>query len=271
VGYGAALALAACATASAPGRAPAPPAPSSTELALGFQLPAPQYGSLGGDLKLWATHYHTPVITPAPPEISSSVTLIGRNNRDISPRLRHPDWCKAALQGTVSIVEADGTVTAYAFLDSKGPEQANCDNQLGNLSDTIKLATRKARFIKVSHPYGCGVRSIPLMPFRTIATDPAVIPVGEIVYVPALRGKTFSLRGQSFTHDGYLFAGDRGGAIKGKHIDVFHGNVDDTPFEDIFASRESKTFEARVVKASDPAARMLTEAQGGHCDPVGRG
>jgi hypothetical protein len=34
-----------------------------------------------------------------------------------------------------------------------------------------------------------------------------------------------------FLHDGYFFAGDTGGAIKGNHIDVFTGTDDNHPFE----------------------------------------
>lgn len=270
-GYGLACVLAACATASAPtDPGLPPPGPLETPLAqaLSFALDAPQPASLGQPMRLWATHYHTPVIAPAPDFMSSSMPLIDTKNRQISPRLRVPDWCKGALQGSVSVVEANGTATAYAFVDSGGPEQANCDNFLGNLSDGIKAATRRARFVRVSYPYGCGIRSIPLMPFRTIATDPDLIPTGSIVFVPELRGKPFRLIGRDFVHDGYLFAGDRGGAIKGVHIDVFHGNTEDTPFEDIFASHAGKTFEALVVDKDDPAAKALAEARDGHCDSL---
>src|SRR5687767_12844703 len=57
------LGLAACATASAPGRAASVLTPH--ERAMGFQLEAPAPETLGPDLGLWATHYHTPVIRPA--------------------------------------------------------------------------------------------------------------------------------------------------------------------------------------------------------------
>jgi 3D (Asp-Asp-Asp) domain-containing protein len=269
-GYAALMVVAACATASVPATPP-PPAPVTPLMhAREFTLQEPQPGSLGPDLKLWATHYHTPVVSPAPETISAAMALIDRSNREISPKLRVRDWCQAALQGTVSVVEANGTASAYAFADSGGPEQANCDQWLGNLSDGIKLATRKARFFKVNYPYGCGVRDIPLMPFRTIAVDPDVIPVGSVIYVPELRGKPFRFLDRSWNHDGYLFAGDRGGAITGAHIDVFHGNTDQSPFEDLFASTSSRRFEAHKVRADDPAAAALMAAQAGHCDAVTR-
>ena len=54
--------------------------------------------------------------------------------------------------------------------------------------------------------------SLPLRFYQSIAVDPQVIPLGSRVYVPAYR------------HDGYggwFVAQDIGGAIKGRHIDVY--------------------------------------------------
>lgn len=54
--------------------------------------------------------------------------------------------------------------------------------------------------------------SLPLHYWRSIAVDPGVIPLGSRVYVPAFR------------HDGYggwFVAQDTGGAINGRHIDIY--------------------------------------------------
>jgi len=54
--------------------------------------------------------------------------------------------------------------------------------------------------------------SLPLRYWQSIAVDPSVIPLGSRVYVPAYR------------HDGYggwFVAQDTGGAIGGRHIDVY--------------------------------------------------
>ncbi|HEY7797376.1 MAG TPA: hypothetical protein VIA80_01320, partial [Hyphomonadaceae bacterium] len=90
------LGLAACATASAPGRASSVLTPH--EQAMTFQLEAPAPQTLGPDLQLWATHYHTPVIRPAAETISAGFPLLDRDGKLISPPLRHKDWCDAALQ-----------------------------------------------------------------------------------------------------------------------------------------------------------------------------
>ncbi len=265
--------LAACATATVPGVTPrtttTPTAPvlTSGQQAMAFVLPAPAPQSLGPDLKLWATHYHTPIVRPAPETISAAFPLIGRDGASISPMLTQGDWCEAALQGSVSVRQG-GKATAYVYVDSNGPDQANCDEFLGNLSDGVKNATRRARFMAVNHALGCGVRNIPLMPFRTIAVDTDIIPLESVIFVPELRGITFKHEGQTFVHDGFLFAGDRGGAIHGRHIDVFMIDNGFAPFEEVFASTASRTFEAHIVDADDPAAIAVKANHSSQCEPV---
>lgn len=267
LGFAVLFTLTACATASAPDGGPSLPLePLLTphERAMGFSLEAPPEDALGPDLALWATHYHTPEVTPAPAAISAAFPLIGRNGQAISPPLTHRDWCEAALQGSVAVKQGDSS-TAYVFVDSNGPEQANCDQWLGSLSEGIRNATRRARFMKVNHPLGCGVRNHPLAPFRTIAVDPDVIPLESVVFVPELRGRTFRYHGRDYIHDGYLFAGDRGGAIKGKHIDVFLTEAAAGPLEDLFASVESRTFAAHIVDEGHPHAAAIRDTQSSRC------
>jgi 3D (Asp-Asp-Asp) domain-containing protein len=261
--FGILLALTACATASAPAvRAATELTPHERSMAFMLDAPAPQ--TLGPDLQLWATHYHTPVITPAPKTVSAALPLLARDGTSISPPLRQKDWCEAALQGSVSVKQG-GKATAYVFVDANGPEQANCDEYLGNLSEGVKNATRRARFMAVNNELGCGVRNIPLMPFRTIAVDTDIIPIGSVIFVPELRGRVFHREDRTLIHDGYLFAGDRGGAIHGRHIDVFMTDTPETPFEDIFASTRKRTFAAHIVNADEPVARAVRDSQSGQC------
>lgn len=258
--------LAACATASVPNTPPLPSQPLNMYArGLSFLLPEPAPQALGPELQLWGTNYHTPVVFPAPKSMPDVFPLIGRDGKSISPPLRQKDWCEAALQGTVS-VKANGKTRGYAFIDDDGPEQTNCDAWLGNLSDGVKVATRRARFAPVNHPMGCGVRSIPLMPFRTVAVDSSIIPIGTAIFVPELRGRPFRYNGHDYVHDGYLFAGDRGGAIRGRHIDVFMTEDEETPFEDIFASTRTRTFAAHIVDDDDPSAEAVRANHSSQCE-----
>jgi 3D (Asp-Asp-Asp) domain-containing protein len=52
---------------------------------------------------------------------------------------------------------------------------------------------------------------LPLRPYHSIAVDPRLIPLGSHVYVPAYRDHG----------GGWFIAQDTGGAIRGRHIDVY--------------------------------------------------
>jgi 3D (Asp-Asp-Asp) domain-containing protein len=54
--------------------------------------------------------------------------------------------------------------------------------------------------------------SLPLRFYRSIAVDPDVIPLGSRVYIPAYRHDGFG---------GWFVAQDTGGAISGRHVDVY--------------------------------------------------
>ncbi len=74
-----------------------------------------------------------------------------------------------------------------------------------------------------THPWGVGVANRPLAPFRSIAVDPAVIPIGSSVYVGEMDG--VPMPGEApwggFVHDGCVVADDRGGGVDGMHIDFY--------------------------------------------------
>lgn len=259
--------LSACATASAP-TSPSVEAPamSTDDRGLAFRLLPPvapaavdgQPAKAPKEVRLWATQYFTPILDAAPASISAAAPLIGTKDQPISAPLRQKDWCAAALQGSVSIRNADGSETSYAFVDARGPEQMNCDDQLGALPDTVKLATRKARFRKLAHPMGCGARDIPMMPFRTIAVDADFLPMETVLYIPDLRGRPFTYEGRQLIHDGYVYAGDKGGGgVRGGHIDFFTGHESAKAFDGLITSTSKDGFKAQVVPKTDPAAKAL--------------
>jgi 3D (Asp-Asp-Asp) domain-containing protein len=62
--------------------------------------------------------------------------------------------------------------------------------------------------------------SQPLQPYRTVAVDPDLIPKGSRLYIPAYKS----------VNGGWFVATDTGGAIIGRHIDVYRppsGSIDD--------------------------------------------
>ena len=68
--------------------------------------------------------------------------------------------------------------------------------------------TRTLRYGGVSFSLG---PSLPLRYYHSIAVDPKLIPLGSRVYIPAYRG----------IGGGWFIAQDTGGAIRGRHIDVY--------------------------------------------------
>jgi 3D (Asp-Asp-Asp) domain-containing protein len=73
-------------------------------------------------------------------------------------------------------------------------------------------AGRGRHYVPLRHVSFAPGPSLPLHYYRSIAVDPGVIPLGSRVYVPAYR------------HDGYggwFVAQDTGGAINGRHIDIY--------------------------------------------------
>ncbi|MEZ4368969.1 MAG: 3D domain-containing protein [Kofleriaceae bacterium] len=68
------------------------------------------------------------------------------------------------------------------------------------------------------HPYGRGAGQRPLVPFKSVAVDPRVVPIGEPIYIPELDGIRLP---DGSLHDGCVRADDTGGGIKQRKMDFF--------------------------------------------------
>src|SRR5439155_24337069 len=73
------------------------------------------------------------------------------------------------------------------------------------------------------NPWGTGAGNRPLVPFRSIAVDRSVIPIGTRLYIEELDGVAFPDR-ELALHDGCVTADDTGGKIVGAKIDFFVGD-----------------------------------------------
>jgi len=81
----------------------------------------------------------------------------------------------------------------------------------------------EVRFRLTPNPYGDGFGACALVPFRTVAVDPAKIPLGALVRIDETIGM---LLPDGTFHDGLWKAEDIGEAIKGERIDLFVGERD---------------------------------------------
>ena len=74
------------------------------------------------------------------------------------------------------------------------------------------------------YPYGRGAGRRPLVPYKSVAIDPRLVPFGEPLYIPEFDGL---LMPDGHVHDGCVRADDTGGNIKKRKMDFFvvsHGN-----------------------------------------------
>ena len=167
--------------------------------------------------RLWATYYHIWHAT----EVASGVALLDKNNQKISGFISQRDWCMGAIEGTILVTKADGSVQTYNYADHKGAQQVDCSKVL-NINPINKpwiTSTGKSRYRVARGTYGDGVLNYKLIPYRTIAVDKKAVSYGSVVYIPQARGTTITLpSGASAIHDGFFYAADTGGAIKGKHF-----------------------------------------------------
>lgn len=202
---------------------------------------------LGEPLSLWATNYHIPEFQDG----SGDIPLRDRKGKELGPKLNLQEWCKSALEGSIRIVFKDNTARTYNFDVTNELWMVDC-------SPFYKFNVGKSKFKLAIGLYGDGVKNYSLRPYRTIATDPKVIPTGTLLYIPEARGSIIAVSPEeTIVHDGYFFAADVGGAIKGNHIDVFIGTHDRSPFFPWITHTGTLPFKAYVVQDKKIIDQML--------------
>lgn len=244
------LLLAACASAGQSQPPPAGGAVSAAGDAVDFRLPAPDTSALPAT-RVWSTAYIAYLAASATG--TGSVALLAPDGAGLGVSVSQRDWCHAAMEGTVSVQGADGGFRTFNFAGTGNAAQTDCRAVFPNVSEGVLAGTNRVRWKPTppDAPYGLGVMNFRLVPLRSIAVDPSVFPNGTVLFIPRLRGATMSLPdGRQVQHDGFVFAADRGGAIKGQHIDFFKGPARSDAVPPALASDESHPIPAHTV--SDP-------------------
>jgi len=220
-----------------------------------FDFVEPTDSDRGSSLTLWATFYNVHTAQSS----SGGNPLLDLADSSLGPTLSDRDWCNAAVEGTVRILDVSNNVVGtYNFAGRDSTEQVNCARFFPSLSLSVIKGTNRARFKVSKGAYGEGTRGFTLVPYRTIAVDNTFIPIGSVVFIPEAREKTVVLPSdKSVTHDGYFFAADVGGAIKDNHIDVFLGISTANPFLFI-QSRKDSTFSAFLISNNQTIKTLET-------------
>lgn len=181
-----------------PARPVAAPAPSRA-------LPSPASGGAGPDATVFGnTYYDFPVEQSGPadtPLYTTRCELI-----TVVPASFHDRLC---VQGSGQL--ASGETVSFAARDCA------CASLCPRTRQRICFEVLDpARF-----PCGRGATGRPITPLRTVAVDPAVIPMGKVLFIPEFVGVP---RADGAPHDGCFVAEDQGLAIRGHRIDVFAGD-----------------------------------------------
>ncbi len=202
--------------------------------------------SQGQKLTVWATWYNLPTAE----HVSNGIPLRALSGDPLGPVVDQKNWCFAAMEGSVRIKNGPAAGKTFNYSGSSSDYKVSCEKYFDH------PASGKAKFREAKGQFGDGVLGYRLVPYRTIAVDPARIPFGTVLYIPSAKGLVIKKPdGKSIVHDGYFFAGDAGGLIKGNHIDVFVAEFQDTPFPFVKSSSEA-TFSAFVIKDTNVARKL---------------
>lgn len=216
-----------------------------TESQIIFDFPEPTEGVKDKKLTLFSTFYfvHQAQVSSA----TDAIALKNSSGTSLGVKLSKKDWCTAALEGTVQVKTDSNTLKTFNFATTGTTAQTNCKPFFPSLKEAIIRAMNRSLFAPAKGSFGDGSGDFILVPYRTIAVDKTVIPLGTVIYIPDARGKEVILpSGKKVKHDGYFFAADVGSAIKGNKIDTFLGITNKNPFSHV-KSDPNKTFTAFVI------------------------
>jgi len=207
-------------------------------------------------IKLWSTRYYVHYVDSS--ETSDAAPLYRQDGTPLGVSIPKSQFCFAALQGTLA-VKAGSTTTVYNAAGLSQRQSANCAYRKLTPAVNSKLGRQAWVPVTGNGKFGLGVRTYRLLPFRTIAVDAGTIPYGTVLFIPQLRGFKFDDGGEARVHDGYVFAGDTGGAIKKNHIDFFTGGFTGPP-PAFVTSRSTGLFEAQIVTDTHIIDELTREA-----------
>jgi len=217
-----------------------------------FDLPAPAAQERGAPIRLWATWYYRFTTDENP----AGLPLRDPQGQAVSVPISPRPWCESALQGSVSIRSGHGLRRTYSFVRLGTASLLSCSDYFRLDAPWMNVAGR-SRFAPARGPYGDGAAGYVVVPYRSLAVDPEVIPLGSVVYIPAARGQWVHLPdGEWVRHDGWFFASDTGGAIRGHHVDIFTGISPWNPFPNFVSSRPEAGFTAYLPRTNKLSTQL---------------
>jgi 3D (Asp-Asp-Asp) domain-containing protein len=193
----------------------------------GFQIPRLETHGRQA-IRLWGTRFYVYEARA----VDGGAALVDMQGKPVGPAISAQDWCLGGIQGTIRVGGA-----TYNLSGTKGAAPVDCER-------VIHARVEGNRYALARGPYGDGSAGGGLVPWRTLAVDPAWIPMGTLLFVPEAVGRKMP-NGQR--HDGYFFAADTGAPIRGNHVDLFSGLSREDALG-ITGSDPGRTFKAYVVE-----------------------
>jgi len=152
----------------------------------------------------------------------SSAGIANNGNANRKPR---GGACRMPANRWVELYTVEG------FFFGRVPERYACslklegsglmrDDRIVNYTGACKFGygTCFEQLDVTDFPFGRGAGLRPLIPFKSVAVDPRVVPLGEPLYIPEFDGMVLP---DGSIHDGCVRADDTGGGIKGRKLDFF--------------------------------------------------
>ncbi len=181
------------------------------------------------------------------------VSLRGPAGQSLGASLSVRDFCRAAREGTVTV--SGGKAVTFNHAGWTDRPQTDCSKVFPRVRRDEVARFERTVFEPVPSdaPEGLGSDSrYRLVPYRTVAVDISVFPMGSVLFIPRLKGKKTPIG----VHDGYVFAGDTGVGINGPHLDFFLGRTTANPAPDIFTGGPATRFDVELVTDSAVIERL---------------
>ena len=133
-----------------------------------------------------------------------------------------PDLVPLNDQACVPLAHVTRAFAAQVSMQGTGKLR---DGRLVNVATRCQCGRPCFHIVPSHREWGTGGSGRSLVPFRSVAVDPAVVKMGSMLYIPALDGARMpGPRGVGgFVHDGCVVAVDTGGGIDGHQLDLFVG------------------------------------------------
>lgn len=217
-----------------------------------YTLSIPDNVDKSNQITLWATRYYVHKADYS----KTGVPLKSKDEKTIFTKIAICDWCDAAVEGTIFTKDSLGNNLTLNYAKKGKSEQVDCA-KCKKYSKYSNKGIGYSLWYKAKGTYGDGVNGYILIPYRTIAVDKQILPIGTVLFIPDAVGNEVILpNSEKMIHDGYFFSADIGGDIKGNHIDVFTGLSESKPFQFI-KSKSSGTFNAYIINNEELKQQLI--------------